>query len=120
MAVAFTLYEGFLIVEYSETDVKAYRSRQYYAGNTTSYETTSQANISQMIDDAGDEGDFTDVEYYELMQTLGRAGPIQYEITTPKYPTHIMDRVRQHLGLEPGDTSRDSEINNIEMILSFI
>ena len=31
----------------------------------------------------------------------------------PKYPTYIMDKVRQRLGLEPGDTSRDEEINNM-------
>ncbi|GAH91763.1 unnamed protein product, partial [marine sediment metagenome] len=67
--VAFTLYKGFLIVECSETDVKAYRSRQYYTGNTSSYDTTSQAIISRLIDVAGDEGDFTHEEYYELMRT---------------------------------------------------
>lgn len=79
MAVAFTLYKGFLIVEYSETDVKAYRSRQYYAGNIASYEAASQAPLSQVIDEAEDQGDFTDVEYYELMRELGRAEPGRYE-----------------------------------------
>ena len=29
----------------------------------------------------------------------------------PEYPNRIMDKVRQRLGLEPGDTSRDEEIN---------
>jgi len=115
MAVAFTLYKGFLIVEYSETDVKAYRSREYYAGNIASYEASSQANISQMIDDAEDQGDFTDAGYYELMRQLGRAEPAQAKVqpVEPKYPTHIMNKVRQHIGLEPGDTSRDEEINNM-------
>jgi len=75
MDVAFTLYKGFLIVEYSETDVKAYRNREYYAGNTTSYETSSQAFITQMIDDAGDQGDFTELEYHTLMRELGREEP---------------------------------------------
>lgn len=75
MEVAFTLYNGFLIVEYSDTDVRAYRNRGYYAGNITSYKTSSQAFITQMIDDAGDQGDFTELEYYELLRVLGRAGP---------------------------------------------
>ncbi len=70
--VAFTLYKGFLIVEYSETDVKAYRSREYYAGNITSYEASSQALLSKEIDDAEDQGDFTDAGYYEMMRLLGR------------------------------------------------
>ena len=29
------------------------------------------------------------------------------------YPDYIMEKVRQRLGLEPYDTSRDSEINNM-------
>jgi len=29
------------------------------------------------------------------------------------YPNYIMDKVRQHLGLESWDTSRDEEINNM-------
>ena len=33
--------------------------------------------------------------------------------TTPKYTTYIMQKVRQHLGLESYDTSRDAEINNM-------
>ena len=31
----------------------------------------------------------------------------------PKYPSYIMEIVRQHLGLEPYDTSRDSEISEM-------
>lgn len=29
------------------------------------------------------------------------------------YPDYIMEKVRQRLGLEPEDTSRDDEINNM-------
>lgn len=29
------------------------------------------------------------------------------------YPNYIMEKVRQHLGLEPYDTSRDEEINSM-------
>lgn len=31
----------------------------------------------------------------------------------PVYPRYIMEKVRQHIGLEPWDTSRDDEINNM-------
>ncbi len=75
MDVTFTLYKGFLIVTYSETDVKAYRNREFYARNIKSYETSSLAYISQIINDAGEEGDFTDEEYGKLMSDLGRARP---------------------------------------------
>ncbi len=32
---------------------------------------------------------------------------------TPKYRNYIMEKVRQHLGLEYYDTSRDAEINDM-------
>ena len=35
------------------------------------------------------------------------------ETVTPKYPNHIMARVRQKLGLEEYDTSKDSQINGM-------
>lgn len=115
MEVEFSMYRGFLIVEYSETDVKAYRIPGYFADNITSYEMTSQANIREMIDDVKDQGDFTDVEYHELMRQLGRAEPAQTEAqpVEPKHPAYIMEKVRQRLGLKPADTSRDEEINNM-------
>ena len=35
------------------------------------------------------------------------------EEAVPKYPVYIMEKVRQHLGLEHYDTSRDAEINEM-------
>lgn len=32
---------------------------------------------------------------------------------TPGYPNYIMEKVRQHLGLESYDTSKDAEINDM-------
>ncbi len=113
MNVEFTLYEGFLIADYQEDKVKAYRSREFYAGNTTSYETSSPANIKLMIDEAGDHGDFDDAEYRKLMQDLGRGEADLVEVVSPKYLHHIMGRVRQHIGLDEFDTSRDEEINSM-------
>lgn len=71
MGVKFGLYKRFLVVEYSETDVRAYRSRHYYSGNLPSYEAASRTAIDQVIDEAEDMGDFTDAEYYDMMQLLG-------------------------------------------------
>ena len=71
MEVAFTLYKGFLIAQYSETDAKAYRTREYYTSNLTSYESSRLANIGLMIDDAEDQGDFTVEEYNAVMRLLG-------------------------------------------------
>lgn len=75
MAVAFTLYNGFLIAEHSEFDVRAYRSRAYYADNVASYEAANQIIINRRIDDASDWGDFTEAEYNRLMEDLGRQAP---------------------------------------------
>jgi len=53
-----------------------------------SYETSSQANISLMIDEAGDEGDFTELEYYTLMQDLGRTGHNISDLEAPEQKIH--------------------------------
>ncbi len=125
--VIFTLYKGFLIVKYSEVNVRAYRSREYYIGNTVSYEEESQEAVNQWIDGTGDEGDFTEPDYNMLMKELGRAGvdvsaleaPEQKvhqwstQPVVPKYLHHVMGRVRQHIGLDEFDTSKDAEINEM-------
>ncbi len=89
MEVVFTLYRGFLIAEYSGTDVRAYRSREFYAGNTTSYEASSQLLISQVIDESEDYGGFTDAAHYALMQELGRIKPSQSVGSVKKYGVRI-------------------------------
>ncbi len=71
MTLKFSMYSGFLITDDQESNVKAYRNRAYYAGNTTSYEASSPANIGLMIDEAGDHGDFTVEGYNEVMRMLG-------------------------------------------------
>ncbi len=88
MGVEFSLYEGFLIADYQEDNVKAYRNRAYYAGNTTSYETSSLANIKLMIDDAGDHGDFAEQEYNTVMQMLGRATINVCDLEAPEQVVH--------------------------------
>lgn len=116
--VAFTLYKGFLIAEYSETDVRAYRNRSYYAMNIPSYYASCQSYMSQKVDAVNDRGDFSSTEYNALMQQLGRTDSSDIEQTTeqpqPRYPDHIMAKVRQKLGLEDEyDTSKDAQINDM-------
>ncbi len=119
MALEFSMYNGFLITDDSESNVKAYRNGIYYAGNVTSYEASSPANIGLMIDEAGDQGYFTVEEYNEVMRLLGRPEfdqrmlPETEKAVAPAYPSYIMEKVRQHLGLDIDDTSRDKEINGM-------
>lgn len=53
----------------------------------------------------------------EYVQTFGSFDEarawIDQNPPAPKYPDHIMEKVRQRLGLEPHDTSRDADINNM-------
>ena len=106
MALEFSMYNGFLITDDSETNVKAYRNREYYAGNLTSYEAASPANIGLLIDEVGDHGDFTVEEYNEVMRVLGRPEfdrqmlPETARAVVPAYPSGIMKKVRQSLGLD--------------------
>ncbi len=102
MEVAFTLYKGFLIAQYSETDVKAYRSREYYADNITSYEASNQANISQLIYVADDQGDFTIVEYNEVMQHLGRPEAVSSDESIYPYDKGIERAAAYIAGLAQG------------------
>ena len=45
-------------------------------------------------------------------EALGYQLPVHVDVT-PKYPNHIMAKVRQKLGLEEYDTSKDSQINDM-------
>ncbi len=45
--------------------------------------------------------------------TIEKFTPVFPAVVVPEYPNHIMEKVRQHIGLEPHDTSRDEEINNM-------
>ena len=51
--------------------------------------------------------------YAEEMGILARKSSSVAPGEGPKYPDYIMAKVRQHLGLEEDDTSRDAEINRM-------
>lgn len=108
MDVAFTLYKGFLIAQYSETDVKAYRSREYYAGNILSYEGASQANVSLKIDEAEDQGDFTVEEYNKVMRMLGRPEAVDPDESIYPYDEGIERAAAYIAGLVHGREDVDS------------
>lgn len=48
-----------------------------------------------------------------LEQEAEWTGYVSDEPVVPVYPEWIMNKVRQSLGLEPGDMTRDGEINNM-------
>jgi len=53
-------------------------------------------------------------DYSQTFDSLDSAKNwIDQQVSAPKYTNYIMEKVRQHLGLEPYDTSRDEEINNM-------
>ena len=119
------IHNGFLIVKHEDGTFSTYRSTSYYKDDIKTlkgYLTLS--GIQDGIDIAGDFGNFTQDEFLQLV------GGEQIDVSTleapeqevhqwgtqpvvPKYLNYIMDKVRQHLGLEEGDTSRDAEINNM-------
>ncbi len=102
MEVAFTLYKGFLVAQYSETDVKAYRTREYYTSNLTSYETSRLANIGLMIDDAEDQGDFTVEEYNAVMRLLGEPEAVSSDESIYPYDKGIERAAAYIAGLVQG------------------
>ena len=102
MEVAFTLYKGFLIAQYSETDAKAYRTREYYTSNLTSYESSRLANIGLMIDDAEDQGDFTVEEYNAVMRLLGEPEAVSSDESIYPYDKGIERAAAYIAGLVQG------------------
>jgi hypothetical protein len=53
----------------------------------------------------------------DLLRAMGPATQADVDelnkSATPKYPNYIMQKVRQRLGIEENDTSRDADINNM-------
>lgn len=100
------IYKGFLLVEKPPGIVKAYRSPLLWDEEITSYvyESENRFDIERVIDSANDGGDFD--------PALGPPAMF-FSLPAPKYSDRIMEKVRQKLGLEPGDTLRDKEINEM-------
>ncbi len=96
MNVEFSLYKGFLIADYHEDSVKAYRSRSLYADNIASYEDVSPADIHLTIGGAGDYGDFTESEYNKVMQILGKAEPARYEVLSAERTKEVARYMESH------------------------
>ncbi len=45
--------------------------------------------------------------------TIEKFTPVLPAVVVSEYPNYIMEKVRQHLGLEPNDTSKDEVINRL-------
>lgn len=59
------LYKGFMVV-ILPSGMKAYRNPEYFSNGITSYEVPTDTDISNVIDDAGDYGEFTADQFAEL------------------------------------------------------
>lgn len=94
MAVEFNLYKGFLIAVYSDTDVRAYRNRLNYSTNASSYDAPNRMYLDGYIDDANDKGDFTEKEYNEVMELLGRPKIVRYGAYSPEKTREIAVHMR--------------------------
>lgn len=71
------LYKGFLVImhPYPKLGMTAYRNPEYYRNDVSSYEAVPGADISVMIDDAGDYGEFTP-EQFEMLAGATAAVPV--------------------------------------------
>lgn len=71
------LYKGFMIIihPYPKRGMTAYRNPEYYRGGTSSYEAVPGADITTIIDDAEDYGEFTS-EQFEMLAGATSAVPV--------------------------------------------
>ena len=65
-----SMYKGFLIVELTTGVTRAYRNPGYLSNEVTSYKAWSRVDIEQIIDDAGDEGEFTESQYQAVFESI--------------------------------------------------
>ncbi len=106
--VKYILYRSYMLKNLGEGNaVEIYKSA--YSDEENMHISTSENEVSAMlwVDNeitSGGEGMATEADVIELNRRIQPA---------PAYPDYIMQRVRQHLGLEEYDTSRDEEINNM-------
>lgn len=85
-----------------ETDI--FRGKADVEAGSVHHTSESDWEAEQWLDREEAYGTATQADVDELNQRVRVAAA---------YPGYIMEKVRQHLGLEPWDTSRDDEINNM-------
>ncbi len=106
----YKLYKGYILgpgyqnPAYDVYEVDIFRCRDDAISGNTFHTSESEWEAQQWID-REQEQEYGSAHQWEVDE-LNKATVIE-----PKYPDHIMDKVRQSLGLEPGDTSKDAEIN---------
>ncbi len=100
----YNLYRGYLhtVPEYFGV-VKVFTSKANALADNPIYTGMAEINALEWLDEQS-EG-FVGSEDLDELNRM--------ETVVPKYNNSIMERVRQHLGLEEYDTSRDGEINRM-------
>ena len=102
----YKLHRGYILGPgFQDYEVWIFRTKEEIASQSAWHESESEWEAELWIDREPVDGTATQADVDELNS-----------VTTsvePEYPTYIMEKVRQHLGLESYNTSRDAEINNM-------
>ena len=106
--IKYIFYRGYMLKNLSVGVVVEIHKRAHSAAEST-HISTSESEVMAMfwVDGEitrGGEGMATQSGVDELNRSIQPA---------PAYPDNIMQKVRQHIGLESYDTSRDAEINSM-------
>lgn len=108
----YKLYKGFILgpglqnPAYGIFEVEIFKSKEDVASNFVFHTAENEWEAQLWIDRQMESGERGGWARQDDVNSLNR-------VVEPKYPDEIMQRVRQRLGLQPGDASRDKEINNM-------
>ncbi len=104
--VKYILYRNYMLKNLGEGGMVEIHKRAFSAAENTHISTSENEAMAMFwVDDEitrGGEGMATQADVDELNSSIQPA---------PAYPNNIMEKVRQSIGLESWDTSRDEEIN---------
>ena len=111
----YKLYKGYILGPGEQHPaIGAYETNIYQtlgaAKGYTPYHTSESEWEAQLWID-GERG--YDITAWANQADVDELNGVSKDAGTPLYPNYIMEKVRQHLGLEHWDSSRDSEINNM-------
>lgn len=105
------LYKGFIITMSGGTlSLNAYRSLMGLRMNLSAYGPADTQTLHEEIDEANDSGD---IDYDDWQRAKSRDFSSILKSLSAPYPEYIMKLVRQKMGLEEWDDSRDDEIANM-------
>lgn len=105
----YKLYRGYILgpgyqnPAYGVYEVDIFLHKEGVASGNVWHTSESELEAQLWLDGGPVDGTATQTDVDELNKKT--------VTVEPAYPTYIMEKVRQHLGLEPGDTSWDDVIN---------